>query len=313
MFPSFNPCFNCYSKCNHHNSNIKAYLAVFAAFLVQLVVGGSLAIGNLLPYIASYVSYINNTSLINNSNNVCTDVIQNIYSDNLSYANWILSASCIGWSIVNPIGSKIYIHFNSMRWTVSIGGSIVCVGIYLTFYVIYSMYLIILFFGFIFGVGVGIFWCCSISCAIKWFPHQRGFVNGFILFGMGLGQILFAFIETSYINQGITNINITYTSSHSSVHCGYIFHAQIIQRIPQCFIVLAVITAVFIILATICFFEKPANIQTEYEYEHEYELLTDDINANNITDSYSYTYEEAIKTYHFWLIFCNCFFDDDCF
>jgi OFA family oxalate/formate antiporter-like MFS transporter len=50
-----------------------------------------------------------------------------------------------------------------------------------------------LFYGFG-GLGVGVLYGISTSCAIKWFPDKRGFATGLAVFGFGAGTALFNFV-----------------------------------------------------------------------------------------------------------------------
>ncbi len=44
------------------------------------------------------------------------------------------------------------------------------------------------------GLGVGVLYGISTSCAIKWFPGHRGFATGIVVFGFGAGTAIFNFI-----------------------------------------------------------------------------------------------------------------------
>lgn len=54
------------------------------------------------------------------------------------------------------------------------------------------------------GIGVGILYGISTASAIKWFPDQRGFATGLVVFGFGAGTALFNwFIEKLIETRGL--------------------------------------------------------------------------------------------------------------
>eukprot|EP01083_Nonionella_stella_P121688 365700_1 len=272
-------------------AGMKPYCAVVAGFLIQLLLGGWLGIGNFLPYIASFLSYINHVSIINQQSDAeCTPQLQSLYAYYLSQCNWLISASITGYALLGPVGGQLYIYLQSMRWIAFIGGSTVSIAIFCTFYVQRYLGAIVILFGFMFGAGTGLFFGSSIAAAIKWWPQNSGLATGVVIFGMGLGQSVFASIETLYINPD----NIPFNG-----HCGYILQPDILQRIPSCFFVLSATSAILTILATLLFFEKHDAV--------EYATLDKD-DACDATENNHLTWLEAIKTLQFWLLFIECFF-----
>ncbi|UCH22016.1 MAG: MFS transporter [Deltaproteobacteria bacterium] len=56
------------------------------------------------------------------------------------------------------------------------------------------------------GLGVGILYGVSTSCAIKWFPDRRGFATGTVVFGFGAGTAIFNLIIESLLKaQGLSS------------------------------------------------------------------------------------------------------------
>lgn len=86
---------------------------------------------------------------------------------------------------------------------------------------------------------------------MKWFPHNRGFANGLVLFGLCFGSVIFNFVETLIINPhnekpvidptGKTQVN-TFIYSYSQ---DYFFPAHIVQNMPRIFLI---ITGCFVVL-----------------------------------------------------------------
>ncbi len=50
------------------------------------------------------------------------------------------------------------------------------------------------------GIGVGILYGMSTSCAIKWFPDKRGLAAGLVVFGFGAGTAIFNFFIQGLID-----------------------------------------------------------------------------------------------------------------
>jgi OFA family oxalate/formate antiporter-like MFS transporter len=53
-----------------------------------------------------------------------------------------------------------------------------------------SLFAVILTYGIISGIGIGLAYVCPISAAIKWFPDKRGFITGIAVFGFGAGALI---------------------------------------------------------------------------------------------------------------------------
>lgn len=69
-----------------------------------------------------------------------------------------------------------------------------------------SLALIVLFYGVISGIGIGIAYVCPISAGIKWFPDKRGFITGLAVMGFGGGALIVGPVARALIDStGIFN------------------------------------------------------------------------------------------------------------
>lgn len=162
---------------------VRAILVVAGGFLVHLSLGTIYTFGNMAPYI---VSYIRNQSQPVNLTDTTT--------------SWIFASALIGqggamfmggW-LVNKIGP---------RFTTLIGGWIMSVGVAVSFFTIkVSFWLLIVSYGILFGVGVGVAYIGPLSSAMKWMPRWKGLANGVVVAGFGLGSLGFNALQTLYIN-----------------------------------------------------------------------------------------------------------------
>jgi MFS family permease len=74
-------------------------------------------------------------------------------------------------------------------------------GVFLTYFTIqHSIWLTTLTYGFMFGLGIALAYSPPMAVAMRWFPKQKGLVNGFIVGGFGMGAFMFNQIQTAYLN-----------------------------------------------------------------------------------------------------------------
>ncbi|MCX7785864.1 MAG: OFA family MFS transporter [candidate division WOR-3 bacterium] len=65
---------------------------------------------------------------------------------------------------------------------------------------------IVLFYGVISGIGIGIAYVCPISAGVKWFPDKRGLITGLSVAGFGAGALIVGPVARSLIDSvGIFN------------------------------------------------------------------------------------------------------------
>jgi len=99
----------------------------------------------------------------------------------------VVALMCVG-SIVS---GKLVERF-STRPIVFIGGLIMSLGIFsAAFVTAENPWLLWLTYGVLGGFGMGFAYSTTIACAQKWYPHKKGLVSGFIVFGLGFGGVVF--------------------------------------------------------------------------------------------------------------------------
>ena len=215
---------------------IRAYLVVLGGLLIHLCLGGQYITGNLLPYIASFLA----------SEDGATISKYDYYSD---ICTWIYPLQAIGQCISMSYGGKLENKLGP-KYTVFIGGFILSVGVLLTRWTCYNFYLLLLTYSIMHGIGIGIIYSSPLICSMKWFPDNKGFVNGIILAGFGLSPVIFTQIMTQLINPN--NVTIDSTS-------GFLSEPQVLQAVPVFFPKLAGIYAAGVIFGALLL-QNPATL-----------------------------------------------------
>jgi MFS transporter, OFA family, oxalate/formate antiporter len=103
----------------------------------------------------------------------------------------------IMFTLVMPI-SGLYIYRFSPRIMTTVGGIIVGIG-YLLASVAPNLPLLILSYGVIAGIGVGIVYGVPLAVAARWFPERKGFAVGMTVVGFGLSPLITAPIALNLI------------------------------------------------------------------------------------------------------------------
>eukprot|EP01084_Bolivina_argentea_P053720 98576_1 len=281
----------------------KKYFSAFGAFCINFIIGGYLAVGNFIPYLASYLT----ASQYKYNINSCTNDIQNAYASNTAICNWLLTAFTVGYALFAAIGGAIQLYTNT-RICAIIGGTIVTCTFLFTWYNTNNLYVIILCsFGLFYGIGTGIMWSPSVTCVIRWFPKNKALLTGLLMSALASGSICYSLIETLYINS--TNIA-------NNNHCGYTLHSEIIDKVPSTFCLLAAFCAVCTLLGAAFLFDKPAynsivdagtytkkrSFENEAVKQSEY---CDEMNYLFAECNKEYTLKEAVFSTQFWIIFVN--------
>lgn len=103
----------------------------------------------------------------------------------------------IMFTLVMPI-SGLYIYRFSPRIMTTVGGTIVGIG-YLLASIAPNLPLLVLSYGVIAGIGVGISYGVPLAVAARWFPDRKGFAVGMTVVGFGLSPLVTAPLAISLI------------------------------------------------------------------------------------------------------------------
>ena len=194
---------------------LRAILVVIGGFLVHLSLGTVYTFGNIAPYI---VSYIRNESHPMDLRQETT--------------TWIFACSLIGQGGAMFVGGWMVKKIGP-RWTTLIGGWIMSLGVFLSYLTIQlSLWLLLLTYGLVFGIGVGIAYIGPLSSAMSWMPRWKGFANGIVVSGFGLGALIFNTVQTTYVNP--QNLGTTADKEGNELFTD----PELLSRVPILFLIL---------------------------------------------------------------------------
>lgn len=90
---------------------------------------------------------------------------------------------------------------------------------------------IVIFYGIMSGIGIGLAYVCPISTGVKWFPDMRGLITGISVAGFGAGSLIVAPIARSLIDR--VNVFNTFLILGISFIILVIIGAQILRNPPE--------------------------------------------------------------------------------
>ena len=170
-----------------------AHCTVAGGFLLHLTLGTLYSIGNLNPYWASYMRAVH-----------CDEAYATCESDG-GVTNtemvWVLNAATATQACTMFVGGGLQ-HRIGPRQTALLGGLIASAGVALSYIPLRSGSFVglVLTAGVLFGVGVGIAYTPPMVLAMRWWPRQKGLINGIVVGGFGLGALIFDNVQTLYVN-----------------------------------------------------------------------------------------------------------------
>ena len=285
-----------------HQNSWHAYSSVIGGILVQLVLGTLFSFGNLVPYFATYLTYWKHHSEGNYTPDKSCETYKDDYTNFVSYCNWIFAVAVIAEAGASVLGGRFEIKMGAAR-SCMFGSFILSSGVGLTYFAIENLYLTILTYGLMFGLGAGIAYPGSIVCGMKWWPHRRGMVTGLIAAGFGSGAFCFDYIQTIYVNPHDAPV---------SNDCGFLESEYVVNRIPGLFLMLAGIYLVMQISGVLMLKDPPpedGDNQESGDFEEDRSYIGHDYRSLKSEelgmDKRNYTPGEALKTWKFWQLFLN--------
>uniref|UniRef100_T1J0H8 Major facilitator superfamily (MFS) profile domain-containing protein n=1 Tax=Strigamia maritima TaxID=126957 RepID=T1J0H8_STRMM len=193
---------------------VRGFVVLFGSMLLHLTFGNGYTIGNMIPYIASYLRVMGS-----NSNTSASDLM------------WIQTMGNIGQGLFINLGG-IMSSYIDPRISICIGSIIASVGITISYFAVHhSLALLAFTYGLLYGIGKGIAYMAPITICMTWFPQNRALITGLIVGSLGFGGFIFSPVQTQYINPN----NIA-PNEH-----GFFTDPQLINRVPNVFFLLGAI------------------------------------------------------------------------
>ena len=215
---------------------IRGCIVIMAGFLVHLTLGTFYSFGNILPYLVSYIRQRSHPADVSEGAGTWIVALSGVGQGTMFFGGWLESK-------IGP------------RFTTLVGSCLLTAGILLSYFAIkVSFWFLLLTYGLIVGLGMGIAYVGPLSCAMRWMPRWKGVAGGFIVAGYGLGALIFNQVQTYYINP--QNLKTT---------DGYFTDSDLLDRVPFVFLVLGGIYAVMQFIGSVLIANPP----------HDYEKLHD--------------------------------------
>ena len=207
-------------------------------FLVHLTLGTIYTFGNIAPYI---VSYIHNQSHPRDLHQATT--------------SWIFACSLMGQGGAMFIGGWLVGKIGP-RLTTLLGSAIMSTGVLVTYVLIkVSFWAVLLTYGIMYGIGVGVAYIGPLSSAMKWMPKWKGIANGIVVSGFGLGALIFDAVQTGFVNPK----NAVADPDPYDKEEKYFTDPELLSRVPTLFLILGGTYAVMQLIGSLLVTDPPAS------------------------------------------------------
>ena len=206
-------------------------LVIFSGFLIHFTIGISVTFGNVLPYLVSYCRKVSGPPNLR-------------YTD----AAYVFSAMLVGWGASTLPAGLLERKFGP-RLVNAFGGFLLTTGSFASYFAIqYNYWFLLLTFGLAFGIGCGISYMCPVTCTLKWYPDYKGVISGIISGGFAFSGAVVPFVQTFYINPKDYEPN---ESNPSYPDEKYFTDKDLLDRVPDVFLIIGGICAAFQLMGTI--------------------------------------------------------------
>ena len=253
--------FNClkYRIWPNRSRKLQVVLVLLAGFSVGLLFGTLNTFGNLQPYVVSYIREKSHPSSLRYT--------QSTYLFSCQYA-----FVSLGYPVGGLLEKKL-----GIRFTVICAAVVTSSGLFLSYFSLsYSFWLLMLSYGAIFGLGLGIAYIATVLCVEQWLPNRAGAAIGFCTSGIGFSGLVFSSLQTGFINTSNESPNISPYDSNPDEK--YFSQSNIIEKVPYIFLIQGVIF--LIVLSATSLFLVNTN---DYKTNKETPELSNQSNAKPLT------------------------------
>ncbi|KAK7477702.1 hypothetical protein BaRGS_00031086 [Batillaria attramentaria] len=261
---------------------------------------------NISPYLTSYLRNSTHTADLD-------------YTDTLWIAQCLTAVVCILSPLVGLVSTRI-----STRSYLAVGVLFTAASFFGNYWTVQKSFpLTIVTYGIVGAVPIAIYGNATINIAARWMTNGKGLVTGIVLAGWGCGGFAWNQLTTWYINPDNLQPDIIQGEDR------YYSQAEVLDRVPGCFLVLGGIFTGVQFLSVILTFEPPDNeiLPTTGDPDETSKLLQSDdqetpqmsVNDSNsgghsqgdkqATVKRQYRPKEALKSRPFWTVWLLEFFN----
>lgn len=188
---------------------LRGVLTIVGGFLVHFIIGVLYTWGNMSPYVVSYMREIAGR----------TDCESRHFTWVLSF---IFSAQA-----VTMVAAGLLMPYLGPRWMTLMGAAIMAIGTMVSSFLLHSYVAFIFSYSILFGFGVGFCYGPPISCALRWFPHNKALASGLVVAGVGSSAVVFTQLQTAWINPA--NVAMVATGAGAP----YFTDRAMLERVPS--------------------------------------------------------------------------------
>ncbi|KAM3183884.1 hypothetical protein ACTXT7_009469 [Hymenolepis weldensis] len=254
-----------------HRDTIHGVLNVIAGFLIHLSFGCMYTIGNMTPYLASYVAKYIDPNF------------------NKGLVVWVSASALAAQGLFMPLGG-LFAPKLGVKLVVILGCVINSGAFMLTYFALRFGFVWVLVTHLIsLGLGVGLAYSVVMQAAATWFPVNGGFVIGLIAAGFGLGALVFTPIQMAFVNP--ENIAVDNETR-------YFTDDSVLGRVPVSYLVIGGIMLGLQIIGCLIIRKKPSL---------EDDVIATD--AARAKEPFNMSPKQTLKCRYFYflwlLMFCN--------
>ncbi|VUZ43918.1 unnamed protein product [Hymenolepis diminuta] len=273
-----------------HRDTIHGVLNVIAGFLIHLSFGCMYTIGNMTPYLASYVAKYIDPNF------------------NKGLVVWVSASALAAQGLFMPLGG-LFAPKLGVKLVVILGCVVNSGAFMLTYFALRFGFVWVLVTHLIsLGLGVGLAYSVVMQTAATWFPTSGGFVIGLIAAGFGLGALVFTPIQMAFVNP--ENLPVENETR-------YFTDEGVLGRVPVSYLVIGGIMLGLQIIGCLIIRKKPSLeddvIATDAARAKEAgDLLLEDDGKQKTTEvieSLNMSPKQTLKCRYFYflwlLMFCN--------
>lgn len=218
---------------------IQIVFVFISCFLFHFSIGSVYTYGNLVPYLVSYTRVHSQPSDLRNTDTLYLFALQ---------VGGLGIGMLVGGILDKRYGPRL----------VSLGGGLLMSsGVALTYFAIQRhFWILIITYGLMFGVGMGLAYIGPVACAIRWLPNKTGIAAGIVLAGYGISSLIFTLIQNFYINPDNTEPEGTICD----ISCDeekYFTDPDLLNRVPKVFLLLGGTYAAIQLVSCICLVNPP--------------------------------------------------------